>query len=107
MLFSELLAHTPCLSRNEIDTPVTHLTVDSRTARQGSLFFCIPGERYNRRDFAPDAYRRGCRAFVAEEPLPLPSDAAVAIVPSARLSLADIAAAFFKVIPGISASHSG
>ena len=24
MLFSELLAHTPCLSRNEIDTPVTH-----------------------------------------------------------------------------------
>ncbi len=95
MLFSELLSHTPYLSYNRIDSPITHLTIDSRTARDGSVFFCIPGERLNRRDFAPNAYRQGCRAFVAEEPLPIPEDAAVAIVPSARLSLADIAAAFY------------
>lgn len=95
MLFSELLSHTPHLTYNKVETPVTHLTVDSRTAKSGSLFFCIPGEKYNRRDFAPDAYRAGCRAFIAEEPLPIPSDAAVAIAPSARLSLADVAAAFY------------
>lgn len=95
MLFSELLSHTPYLTYNKIDVPVTHLTIDSRTARDGSLFFCIPGVKLNRRDFAPDAYRAGCRAFIAEEPLAIPSDAAVATVPSARLSLADIAAAFY------------
>ena len=95
MLFSELLSHTPYLSYNQTDTPITHLTIDSRTAKSGSLFFCIPGVRHNRRDFAPDAYRRGCRAFIAEEPLAIPQDAAVATVPSARLSLADIAAAFY------------
>ena len=95
MLFSVLKNSTPVLSASGDDKAVTALTIDSREAGSGSVFFCIKGVNVDRALLAPAAYHAGCRAFVAEHALPLPSDAAVAIVPNARLALADMAAAFY------------
>ncbi len=94
MLLSLLAKETPHLSLVG-DAEISSLTLDSRTAEKGSLFFCARGVNHDRHAFAADAYLRGCRAFCVEEPLALPSDAAVLLVPSARLAMADIAAAFY------------
>ncbi len=95
MQLSELATVTPHYSLRG-DGEVRTLTLDSRTAEEGSLFFCARGVHCDRHDFAAHAYSRGCRAFCAEKPLSLPSDAAVLLVPSARLALADIAARLYQ-----------
>lgn len=95
MQFSDLIRETPVLSVTRGDPPVTSLSLDSRKAGPGTLFFCIPGVHIDRHAFAADVYAAGGRAFIAERPLSLPSDAAVALVPNARLALADLSCAFY------------
>ena len=77
------------------DMPVLDLTDDSRSAREGSLFVCLPGYRTDGHRYAPDAYASGCRMFLAERPLGLPADAIEIRVPDTASALADLAAAFF------------
>ena len=74
---------------------VTSLARSSREATLGSIFFCIRGHRYDGHTFADDAYRRGCRVFVAEEPLSLPEDATVLLSPNVRQTMARIASRFY------------
>lgn len=90
MRFFELVKHTPTLSLSGIDSEVSRLSLDSREAGYGDVLFCLAGKRLDRHDFAAEAYRNGCRAFVAEKPLSLPPDAAVATVPNARIALAEL-----------------
>lgn len=61
-----------------------------------SIFVCIRGARADGHDFADEAYRRGCRIFVAERALDLPSDARILTVPSTREALAHLACAFYR-----------
>lgn len=95
MLFSELIRRTPVLSKTDTDTEVAHLSFDSRDVDALTLFFCLRGTRIDRHAFATEVYEKGCRAFVSEEALPLPEDAAVAVVPNARQALADISAVLY------------
>ncbi len=95
MRFFELVRSTPILHLSGADCEISSLVIDSREARAGSLFFCIPGVRIDRHALALDAYARGCRAFVAERTLSLPQDTSIVILPHARLALADMAAAFY------------
>jgi UDP-N-acetylmuramoyl-tripeptide--D-alanyl-D-alanine ligase len=44
------------------DLMITHVTADSRTARAGSLFVCLPGRRYDGHQFLGEAARRGAVA---------------------------------------------
>ena len=71
------------------------ITQSSRDATPNSLFVCIRGAVANGHRYAADAYARGCRAFVAEEPLELPDDAVVVNVPDTRQALALLAARFY------------
>ncbi len=77
------------------DLPVTNLTEDSRSAGAGSLFVCIKGARCDGHDLAQDAYRRGCRLFVAERPISLPHDATVLSCGNTRRMLGLLADAFW------------
>jgi UDP-N-acetylmuramoyl-tripeptide--D-alanyl-D-alanine ligase len=43
---------------------ITGLVADSRLARQGSLFACLPGSRTDGHDFVADAARRGAAALL-------------------------------------------
>lgn len=44
--------------------PVTHVTIDSRTARNGSLFVPLPGEHVDGHDFVADAAARGAAGYL-------------------------------------------
>lgn len=77
------------------DREITALVHNSAQAAPGALFLCIRGARANGHRYAFDAYRRGCRCFVAEEPLDLPGDAAVFTVPDTHSTLGLLASAFY------------
>ena len=71
------------------------VSYDSRMCAPGTLFVCIRGAVVDGHRYARDAYDRGCRAFVAEEPLDLPGDAAVMICSDSRKMLALVSAEFY------------
>lgn len=50
-------------------TPVTGLSIDSRTVGAGDLFACLPGERFDGHAFAEAARAAGAAALLVERPL--------------------------------------
>lgn len=88
------LSAPPCWEEVK-EMPVSDLRYDSRRAAEGTVFFCLVGKSSDGHMYAASAYGKGCRFFVAERELELPSDAAVLVVPDARVALADCAAAFY------------
>ncbi|MFA5561180.1 MAG: UDP-N-acetylmuramoyl-L-alanyl-D-glutamate--2,6-diaminopimelate ligase [Eubacteriales bacterium] len=71
------------------------LCQDSRRAGAEDIFFCVRGLRSNGHLYAVEAYQRGCRVFVCEEPLSLPEDAVVLQVPAVRETMAQAAHLFY------------
>lgn len=75
---------------------ITDIAIDSRKAKDGSLFVCLSGTEADGHAYAAAAYARGARAFLCEyPPAGLPPDAALAFVPSTRAALSHLAAAFY------------
>src|SRR5262245_44015954 len=72
---------------------VRDLAYDARAVEPGALFFCVPGERADGHDFAPEAVQRGAVALVVERPLPLRVPQLVVL--DARTAMAVAADAFF------------
>jgi UDP-N-acetylmuramoyl-L-alanyl-D-glutamate--2,6-diaminopimelate ligase len=72
---------------------ILDLAYDTRTVREGALFFCVPGATRDGHDLAAEAVRAGAVALVVERPL----DVAVpqVVVESARASMAVAADTFF------------
>jgi len=52
------------------NTVLTSVVTDSREARPGALFVCVPGSRVDGHDFAAAAVRQGAAAVLAAGPLP-------------------------------------
>ncbi len=77
------------------DRDIRELTYDSRSAASGALFFCLRGSKHDGHNFAGQAYTRGCRDFVCEEPLDLPDDASQTLVADSRRALALVSAEFY------------
>lgn len=75
------------------DLPIQTITERSNEADGTSVFVCVRGARADGHSYAADAYRRGCRIFLAEEPLGLPADALVQIVPDSHPILGLLASA--------------
>jgi UDP-N-acetylmuramoyl-L-alanyl-D-glutamate--2,6-diaminopimelate ligase len=71
---------------------IRDLAYDSRRAGSGTLFFCVPGLRYDGHDFAAAAVRAGTAALVVERPLGL--GVPEVLVPSARAAMGPVAARF-------------
>jgi len=76
-----------------LDTAIHDLAYDARAAHAGSLFFCVPGERADGHDFAPEAVANGAVALVVQRPLGLPVPQLV--VADSRASMAIAADEFF------------
>jgi UDP-N-acetylmuramoyl-L-alanyl-D-glutamate--2,6-diaminopimelate ligase len=72
---------------------IADLAYDTRRTSQGSLFFCVRGERVDGHDLAWEAIERGAVALVVERQL----DVGVPqlVVPSVRESMAVAADVFF------------
>ena len=81
----EVVGHAPVEIRD--------LAHDARAVEPGSLFFCVPGERVDGHDFAPQAVEAGAVALVVERAL----DVAVPqlVVESARDAMPVAADEFF------------
>ena len=92
-LSSLICAIDPTLSCPDVE--ITTVTDRPACANAQSIFVCIHGARANGHAFAPEAYRNGCRVFVAEEPLSLPADAWIVPVSATRQALAHLACAFY------------
>ena len=73
------------------DCEITTLTDHSEKTNAESVFVCIRGQRFDGHTLAPRAYERGCRIFVAEEPLNLPDDACVLLTNNSRKTLSELA----------------
>src|SRR5262245_57514154 len=78
---------------NPAHAEIADLAYDARLVEPGALFVCVPGQRADGHDFAPDAVARGAVALVVERPLDLPVPQLV--VADARLAMALAADAFF------------
>ncbi|MFC5703600.1 UDP-N-acetylmuramoyl-L-alanyl-D-glutamate--2,6-diaminopimelate ligase [Cohnella faecalis] len=74
-------------------TVVSRLETDSRKAKQGDLFFCLPGHTVDGHDYAPLAVRSGAAALVVSRQLPLPVPQLV--VPDTRHALAALVDYFY------------
>ncbi len=88
--WSELLDGLPVVERTGDDVGVHGLVHDSRAARPGVCFACIPGATTDGHDFAPDAVDRGAVALLVERTLALPVPQAQ--VASVRAALGPLAA---------------
>ena len=75
---------------------ITDVTHDSRTVRQGSLFCCVRGERFDGHRFAEDAVRSGAVALLYDRPIEIADITRVAAVRvrDTRQAMAPLAAAF-------------
>ncbi len=97
MKFSDLISLTCpnnyCIGNTDIE--IGHICSDSRAARSNSVFVCISGSVTDGHLFARSAYNLGCRAFVAEQKLDLPSDAAVMYAVNTRKILASLSAGLY------------
>ncbi|MBQ8005082.1 MAG: UDP-N-acetylmuramoyl-L-alanyl-D-glutamate--2,6-diaminopimelate ligase [Clostridia bacterium] len=77
------------------NSEISSLCCDSRKAMPGSVFVCISGAVADGHEYAASAYEHGCRVFVAERELSLPSDAIILIAENTRIALARMSQTFF------------
>lgn len=77
--------------------PVSGLSLDSRSLRQGDVFVALRGEHFDARDFLPSAVTAGaCAALVEEAVLTSPARLPVMVVPELRQRLGEIASRYYR-----------
>ena len=75
---------------------IQRISSHSRDTHKSSIFVCIVGSLVDGHKYAHDAYKRGCKIFIAQRELTdVPDDACVVIVNDSRIALAKLSAAFF------------
>lgn len=72
-------------------TDVNHLTFDSRTAKDGSMFFAIKGTVSDGHDFISQVIENGCKMIVAEKEIEVPESVNVVLVDSTSNALSIVA----------------
>ncbi|MDP1819291.1 MAG: UDP-N-acetylmuramoyl-L-alanyl-D-glutamate--2,6-diaminopimelate ligase [Acidimicrobiales bacterium] len=80
-------------AHDDADVEITSVAHDTRALRPGALFCCVPGARVDGHDLARRAVQDGAVALLVERPVA--ADAPQVRVPSVRLALGPVAAAFW------------
>jgi UDP-N-acetylmuramoyl-L-alanyl-D-glutamate--2,6-diaminopimelate ligase len=83
------------LTQGDLAMEISSLTFDSRNAVEKSVFIAIVGTLTDGHQYVQSAYDLGCRVFIVEQNVSLPSDATLIKVPKTDLALADLACAFY------------
>ncbi len=73
-------------------TEIKKVVCDSRLADAGSVFVCLAGAVTDGHKYVLPAYDNGCRVFVCQRNIELPSDAVIVTVPDTRIKLAELSA---------------
>lgn len=95
MKLCDLLSPIPDLASDIPNMEIQTITENSRLCDANTLFVCIEGHRSDGHRYASDAYKRGCRTFLAQKELELPSDAITFKTPDTRHALALLACRFY------------
>ncbi len=74
---------------------VNGISYDSRSAKQGDLFFCLKGYNSDGHAYAKSAYDKGVRLFAVQDKTDLPDDAHIIYFDDTRAALASASARFF------------
>ncbi len=75
------------------NTEISGLCTDSQKVREGDLFFCYKGEKFDSHDFAEDAVKSGAAAIICERKLGC--GGAQIIVKDGRSAVAVVARAYY------------
>ncbi|MHB1314417.1 MAG: UDP-N-acetylmuramoyl-L-alanyl-D-glutamate--2,6-diaminopimelate ligase [Christensenellales bacterium] len=94
-LIDLLTGITRYVLHGEKEQEIKGICYDSRKAKEGYLFFCVPGEKVNGHDFAQKAVKNGAVAVVGDHWLPLPEETAQVIVKDVRSAMAVMARDFY------------
>ena len=91
-LLEEARLPASCSPNREVDD----LCYDSRKASSQNAFVALCGTAVDGHSFVQPAYDKGCRTFIVQHPVDLPSDADVVQVPDTRAALASLSACLFR-----------
>lgn len=94
MLLKDIISGSYAALQGNIEgLEIAHLTLDSRTCREGALYFAISGTRCDGHDFIEGAFQNGAAAAVVEHftDCPIPQ----ILVENSRRAMALFAAAFY------------
>lgn len=83
------------LTQGDLTMEISSLIFDSRKASEGSVFIAVVGTLNDGHQFVQSAYDLGCRAFIVEQKVNMPSDATIILVPKTDRALADVACSFY------------
>lgn len=73
------------------DADITNITIDSREAGEGTLFFAIKGDRFDAHDFVPEVMAKGAAAAVCSRPVEGVAEDKILLVPDTRLAFLALA----------------
>jgi UDP-N-acetylmuramoyl-L-alanyl-D-glutamate--2,6-diaminopimelate ligase len=107
---SQLLIKTEQAHSQIQEQMISGITADSRAVKPGFLFAALPGTKHDGRTYISEAINKGAAALLVPAATELPADAAkvsVIIAREPRLTLAQIAAAFYARMPGTIAAVTG
>ena len=83
------------LTQGDLTMEISSLTFDSLKASEGSVYIAVVGALNDGHQFVQSAYDLGCRAFIVEQKVNMPSDATIILVPKTDRALADVACSFY------------
>ncbi len=119
MFNTDELPWTECLEAMEgrlvlgdLQHPAYGVSTDTRTLKEGELFFALKGPRFDGHEHVPEAFEKGASAAVVErafEEIKFPADRGLILVPNTLQALGDLAARWRKrftlPVVGISGSN--
>lgn len=79
-----------------VETPISGLSENSKNARRGDLFFCLPGFKTDGRNFAMEAVGKGAACVVVEKKPIQGLNAPQVVVSDGREALAMACKAFYR-----------
>src|SRR5690606_21085121 len=77
------------------DLTIASLTLDSRQAKNGSLFFAVAGTRFDGHDFINQVIAQGCKAIIAERLVDVPSDVTLVVTNNSHKAAGIVANNFY------------
>ncbi len=83
------------LVQGTLKSEISEVVYDSRKAKPGCIFLCMPGAVTDGHNYIPEVLEKGAVALVVERDVTVPADVTVLKVENARLALAELAAAWY------------
>lgn len=77
------------------EVAVESLTLDSRNANAGTLFFAVSGTRFDGHDFIPKVIEQGCKAIIAEKEIPVQEGVTLIVTGNSHKAAGIVAGNFY------------